>query len=90
MDDADKLVEIKPDAWEDLYALLKPFIMDMAAWGQKHDQPMAVAIGVMIGTSKIMGRMGNACGCAACEAVSDAIADELVERMLEPMNAVRH
>lgn len=90
MDDVEKLVEIKPDAWEDLYALLKPFISDMAAWGQKHDQPMAVAIGIMIGTSEIMGQMGKACGCTACEAVSNAIADELIERMLEPLNAVRH
>lgn len=90
MDDVEKLAEITPAAWADLYALLKPFIMDMAAWGQKHDQPIAVAVGVTIGASEIIGKIGNGCACPVCEAVINAVADELVERMLEPMNAVRH
>lgn len=83
-------VVITPEAWGDLYTLIKPFIAGLAAWGEKHDQPISVAIGVAWGAGEILATIGNACDCELCEEVTMSIAEELTNRLVDTLNAVRH
>lgn len=83
-------IVITPEAWNELYAMLKPFITELAAWGVKHEQPVSVPVGVIWGAAEITHRLGNGCTCPVCEATVEAIADELVDRMLDSITSVRH
>lgn len=83
-------ISVTPDAWHDLYAIFRPLLIGMSEWGEKHNMPLAVAVGALYGVSEVMHRAGNGCDCDICVAVSDAVAEEVIDRMLEPMLAVRH
>jgi hypothetical protein len=89
-DEEYRAVVITPQAWNELYALLKPLLTGLGEWGTKHDVPVSVAVGVMWGASQIVADMGNFCDCPLCSSVADAVADELFDRMIEPISAVKH
>lgn len=90
MDDEINAVVITPEAWGELYAVIKPFIKGLAEWGAKFEQPMPVAVGVAVGVGGIIGESGDVCTCPICEEITDRIAEELMDRMAGAINAVRH
>lgn len=80
-EDNDIAVVIMPQAWSDLYEIAKPFLKSMAEWGQKHEQPLAVAEGAVWGMAQLLYEMGDGCDCDVCTLTAEAVADELSERM---------
>lgn len=89
-DDKYTSIVITPDAWNELYGLLQPFIKSLAKWGMDHDQPLSVAVGVAWGVADVVAETGDACDCEVCQEVSHRVANELVDRMVETIRAVRH
>ena len=83
-------ISVTPEAWEEFFDLSKPLLVALYQWAEKHNMPLAVAVGALYGLSEVAHRGGNGCDCAICLAVSTAVADEVSTRMLEPILAVRH
>lgn len=75
-------VEVKPQAWMDLYKILYNLMGEMTQWSDKHDLPVHVAMGTFAGLYEVIGTISNACECDGCSHVIDSFADELVARML--------
>lgn len=77
-------IEITPDMWAELYALIGPFATALADWGIKHDQPLPVTLGIVDGVYCIMSETGGACDCDRCHDVEMAVSDELAGRFIRP------
>jgi len=91
MSDEDfKAVVITPEAWEDVYRTVQPFLLGLTDWGVKHDQPVAVAVGIALGVATVLEESGNACDCEVCRFTMERIADEFTERMLTAMKRIAH
>lgn len=83
-------IVVTPDAWDDLYQLVQPFVIKLADWGKRHGQPVAVVEGLVWGTSELVHIFGEGCDCKACLAVAEAVADEVVRRFTEGREETRH
>lgn len=75
-------VEVKPQAWMDLYQILYNLMGEMTQWSDKHDLPVQVTMGTFAGLYEVIGTTSNACECDECNHVIDSFVDELVARML--------
>lgn len=89
-EDKYQAVVITPDAWVELYEIIRPFVVGLSEWGQKNDQPLSVALGIVFGVASVMATIGNACDCDACEYTADTVAGELFDRMMSAMDRVKH
>lgn len=76
-------VEVKPQAWLDLYKILYRLMGEMGEWSAKHDLPVQITLGALGGLFDVISVTANACDCDDCNHVIDTFADELVSRMLD-------
>lgn len=76
-------VEVKPQAWLELYRILYRFTGEMAEWSNKHGLPVQITLGALDGLFVVTSAVANACECDECNHVIDTFADELVSRMLD-------
>jgi hypothetical protein len=83
-------VVVTGDAWEELYGILRPFLKDMAVWGNRHSLPLAAVEGMIWGVSEVFHEYGEGCPCETCLDIAERTADELFRRMTEAARVVRH
>jgi len=89
LSDGDRVV-VTPEMWGELFAILQPFIVSIAAWGHKHDLPLPVAEGAVRGAAEFIFFSGGGCDCDICNDVSDQMAGETADRMYDGHGKVRH
>jgi hypothetical protein len=81
-------VEVTPQAWMELYQIMYRLTGEMAQWSDKHNLPVQISMGSLIGIYEVIADTANACDCDECQHVEDTFADELKSRMMDTSGTV--
>ena len=83
-------ITVEPEAWEELYKLLMPFIGSVTEWGLKHDMPIAVVCGAAFGAARVIHAVGAGCDCETCRDAAAQMGAEVENRIVSGFDVVRH
>lgn len=83
-------ITVEPEAWEELYKLLMPFIGSVTEWGLKHDMPIALVCGAVLGAAQVIHTVSAGCDCETCRDAAAQMGVEVKNRIVSSFEMVRH
>jgi hypothetical protein len=83
-------VIVTPEMWEELFTLIAPVMKGLGEWGERHDLPLTLPIGALLGAADGMAALGGGCDCDVCVATAETFAEEVAKRIIEVRDRVQH